>query len=201
MTQKKLIVLNGDKAGLEVPIAGPKFMIGRAEDCRLRPNSEMISRHHCAILLEDGAAVVRDFGSKNGTFVNDQQVQNQQELKTGDRLRVGPLEFEVRLPAGAPADQPQADAAQTAPDDAELDISDWIGEGAPAGDPGAETHIGRLDFEPEAQPEEAEQKPGEQKGKKKSGKLTGRPAEGKKPIAESSRSAASEALNKLFYRR
>jgi len=197
----KLIVLSGDKAGLEVPIAGPRFMIGRAEDCRLRPNSEMISRHHCAILLEDGAAVVRDFGSKNGTFVNDQRVEKQQELKTGDRLRVGPLEFEVRLPADMPANKPQVDAAQTAPDDADLDISDWIGEGVPAGDPGAETHIGRLDFESEEQPEEAEKKPEEQKGKKKPGKATARFADGKKPSAESSRSAATEALNKLFYRR
>ncbi len=72
--QVKLIVTQGKNAGQEVPVPGPKFFIGRAEDCDLRPQSDLISRHHCALLVEDGYVAVRDFGSKNGTFVNDQRV-------------------------------------------------------------------------------------------------------------------------------
>jgi len=197
----KLIVQSGDKAGLEIPIAGPKFMIGRAEDCRLRPNSEMVSRHHCVILLENGIAAVRDFGSKNGTFVNDQRVEQEQELKAGDRLRVGPLEFEISLPVTAGAGKADASAAQQLADDGDLDISDWLGEDAPSSDPGAETRVGKFNFEPEEQPAEDEEDTEEQKGKKTPGKLVGRFADSKKPAAEDSRSAASEALNKFFHRR
>ena len=70
----KLIVLHGKSAGKEVPVPGPKFFIGRAEDCHLRPQSDAVSRHHCAVLVEDGFVSVRDFGSKNGTFVNGERL-------------------------------------------------------------------------------------------------------------------------------
>ena len=47
----KLVVTNGRHAGREIPIKGPKFFIGRAEDCHLRPGSDLVSRHHCVILV------------------------------------------------------------------------------------------------------------------------------------------------------
>ena len=93
----KLVVVGGKHPGQEIPVPGPKFFIGRAEDCQLRPRSEMVSRHHCVILVEEGFVAVRDFGSKNGTFVNGEREKAEQELKAGDRLRVGLLEFDVQL--------------------------------------------------------------------------------------------------------
>ena len=93
----KLIVVGGSSAGLEVPVAGPKFFVGRSEDCHLRPKSDLVSRHHAVILVEEGFVAVRDFGSKNGTFVNGEKIRNEREVKTGDRLKFGPLEFEVQL--------------------------------------------------------------------------------------------------------
>ena len=50
----KLKVLEGKNVGQEIPVHGKKFFIGRAEDCNLRPGSELISRHHCVLLVEDG---------------------------------------------------------------------------------------------------------------------------------------------------
>ena len=93
----KLIVASGKNKGESILVAGPKFYIGRSEDCHLRPNSDLVSRHHCAIIVEEGYAAVRDFGSKNGSFVNGERVQGENELKTGDMLQVGPLNFEVEL--------------------------------------------------------------------------------------------------------
>jgi len=93
----KLKVLVGAHVGKELPITGPKFLIGRAEDCHLRPKSEMISRHHCVLLVDEESAAIRDLGSRNGTFVNDERVLGERVLTTGDRLKVGPLEFEVNL--------------------------------------------------------------------------------------------------------
>ena len=49
------------------------------------------------MLVEEGFCAVRDFGSKNGTYVNGQRVVGQQELHNADRLKVGVLEFEVQL--------------------------------------------------------------------------------------------------------
>ena len=93
----KLIVASGKHAGREIPIKVAKFFIGRAEDCHLRPGSDLVSRHHCVILVDGGTVIVRDFGSKNGTLVNDQRVEGEQTLKTGDRMTVGQLEFNIQL--------------------------------------------------------------------------------------------------------
>jgi pSer/pThr/pTyr-binding forkhead associated (FHA) protein len=95
-----LKISQGTNAGQEVTISCQTFLIGRAEDCHLRPGSEMVSRHHCAIVVDQAYVAVRDFGSKNGTYVNSQRVFGECELKSGDQLRVGPLEFEVLLRQG-----------------------------------------------------------------------------------------------------
>lgn len=95
--QMKLKVVGGANEGQEVPISAPKFLIGRARDCHLRANSDMISRHHCVLLVEADLAAVRDFGSRNGTFVNGEKVQGECRLHSGDHLEVGPLKFEVVL--------------------------------------------------------------------------------------------------------
>ncbi len=92
-----LKVVGGTRTGQTIPISIPQFMIGRADDCHLKPRSELISRYHCAILTDDGYVPVRDLGSKNGVYVNGQRVSIEQELKNGDQLAIGPLEFEVVL--------------------------------------------------------------------------------------------------------
>lgn len=95
--QVQLKVANGSKAGQLIAINRPRFLIGRAEDCHLKPKSELISRYHCAILSEDGYVAARDLGSKNGVFLNGHRISIEEELKNGDHLVIGPLEFEIVL--------------------------------------------------------------------------------------------------------
>ncbi|HZZ29170.1 MAG TPA: FHA domain-containing protein [Pirellulales bacterium] len=132
-----LKLLTGRNAGQEIPIPISKFLIGRADDCHLRPHSETVSRHHCVLLVEEGFCAVRDFGSRNGTLVNEQKVVGQHELHNGDRLKVGSLEFEVQLSSRVggkkrPKVKDVKDAAQrtAAPVVAkgDRDISDWLAE-------------------------------------------------------------------------
>ncbi|MCL2304908.1 MAG: FHA domain-containing protein [Planctomycetaceae bacterium] len=96
----QLVVAGGSKAGQVIPIPGAKFLIGRAEDCHLKPRSELISRYHCAIISEDGYVAIRDLGSKNGVYLNGERVSLENELKSGDKLSLGPLEFVVNLSVG-----------------------------------------------------------------------------------------------------
>ena len=93
----KLKVLKGPSAGKEIDIPVAKFFIGRGEDCHLRPKSEAISRHHCAIIVTDVQVAIKDFGSKNGTFLNNKRIENLAILNNGDQLVVGPLSFEIVL--------------------------------------------------------------------------------------------------------
>jgi pSer/pThr/pTyr-binding forkhead associated (FHA) protein len=78
-------------------LAGDRFVIGRGEGCNLRSNSDAVSRQHCAITIAQSQVSVRDLGSRNGTFVNDQQIEGDQPLKSGDKLVIGPLQFELMI--------------------------------------------------------------------------------------------------------
>lgn len=130
----KLKILEGKNAGQEIPVHGKKFFIGRAEDCNMRPGSELISRHHCVLLVEDGYIGVRDFGSKNGTYVNQERVVGERELKPGDRLTIGPLQFEIHVAHGLgtkkrpPVGDIKEAAARTAQDAAHdpFDVTQWL---------------------------------------------------------------------------
>ncbi|MFO0884621.1 MAG: FHA domain-containing protein [Pirellulales bacterium] len=93
--QVRLKVTQGSKAGSEIKIPAPKCLIGRSDECHLRPQSEAISRRHCVIITTESEVAVRDLGSRNGTFVNDERINEEAVLLQGDILRVGPLEFEV----------------------------------------------------------------------------------------------------------
>jgi len=91
----QLIVLAGAKHGTRIPLKKSKFVIGRAKECTLRAGSEAVSRRHCAILRGDSGWTVRDLGSRNGTFLNDQKLESETPLKPGDELAVGPLKFRI----------------------------------------------------------------------------------------------------------
>lgn len=135
-----LKLLTGSSAGKEIKVPRNKFLIGRADDCHLRPHSDMVSRHHCALLIEEGFCAVRDFGSKNGTLVNEERVVGQRELKNGDKLKIGVLEFEIELTSSVggkkrPKVKDVKDVAQrtavgaAAGKSDDDDISDWLNDG------------------------------------------------------------------------
>lgn len=111
-----LVLTTGKQEGKLIEIKLPQFLIGRDPQCHLRPASPMISKRHCAFIQRDDKAFIRDFGSTNGTFVNDERVEGERELRHDDQVKVGPITFAVRLevpakPAGqtpAPATRPVA---------------------------------------------------------------------------------------------
>ena len=92
----KLVVVGGSHAGMAIPIPGPKFLIGRGESCQFRPQNKLVSRNHCAILVHEDSVTIEDAGSRNGTFVNGEKIQ-QRELKNGDRVKVGVFELQGGL--------------------------------------------------------------------------------------------------------
>ena len=223
MMRVKLKVLKGVGAGKEIPVPVAKFFIGRGDDCHLRPKSEAISRHHCAIVTTDNQVAVRDFGSKNGTFINDKRIENACVLNAGDKLSIGPLHFEVvieqSLSSGKrPKVRDMTDvakrSAQSSPDDG--DVTAWLDD-AIAEDETDVTVTRQFQFTDPSEQVAAETlsaldddtDPGDEpdddgssifrwgKKKKKPGKL---PEQPKKDEAEDSRDAAADTLRKYFNR-
>jgi pSer/pThr/pTyr-binding forkhead associated (FHA) protein len=93
----RLLVVQGKPLGKEIPVKESRFLIGRSDECHLRPNSELVSRTHCQITVESGVVRLRDLGSSNGTIVNGERVTEDVVIDDGDLVQVGPLGFQVIL--------------------------------------------------------------------------------------------------------
>ena len=95
MLHAVLKVVGGKQDGKLIPLNTKKFLIGREQDCHLRPASESVSRHHCAITIDEFTVRVRDLGSSNGTSINGKRILGVHEANSGDALQVGNLDFEI----------------------------------------------------------------------------------------------------------
>ena len=91
----KLKVTDGSNAGKEIIINKDKFLIGRADECGLRPHSDAISRRHCVIIKTDKVVGVRDLKSRNGTIVNGEKIVDTVHLNAGDIVDIGPMRLEL----------------------------------------------------------------------------------------------------------
>ena len=72
---------------LELPVT-----IGRGGESHLKLDHSLISRHHCELYEENGQMMVRDLGSRNGTFIRGQRVETA-PVPAGELLTVGSITF------------------------------------------------------------------------------------------------------------
>lgn len=105
--EAKLIVIRGKANKGEVALSLPTT-IGRSRDADLTVAHPMVSRHHCEIFEADGALMVRDLGSLNGTFVNGERV-SEAELPPNAEITVGPLTFRAEYEHAGEGDLPALD--------------------------------------------------------------------------------------------
>jgi len=94
-----LVVAQGVHTGKVIPIGTIQFLIGRDPHCNLRPASPAVSKQHCGIFVRGDKVVLKDYGSTNGTCVNGEQISDEREIADGDKLKVGPLEFMIKIEA------------------------------------------------------------------------------------------------------
>jgi pSer/pThr/pTyr-binding forkhead associated (FHA) protein len=99
------VISSGKWEGTAIPINVGEFVIGRDSKCQLRPASALISKRHCAIVHDANTAVLRDFGSTNGTFVDGRRVKGEVKLKNEQFLKIGPIEFMVEMEANDTAER------------------------------------------------------------------------------------------------
>ena len=71
-----------------VPLEKPVFSIGRRSGNDLQLVGSDVSRDHAEIVAANGDYILRDRGSRYGTFVNDTQI-TEHKLVSGDRLQFG----------------------------------------------------------------------------------------------------------------
>ena len=222
--QVSLKVVGGKNDGRLIAINVPEFVIGRGETAHLRPQSDLVSRAHCSVLVADGKVVLRDLGSRNGTFLNDERLEGEQQVTIGDRFRVGRLQFEFQIDhAVAGSKKPKVEgvreaAARTAAtageDFDDESITDWLSQDVDSEEvartSGSETRQFMLDETERVlleQLSEESKKAREEKDRiekeetKAANNEPGKLPDRARTNTEDSRDAASQMLRKFFNRR
>lgn len=154
--QAKLVVVGGDAKTKEIRLKLPTIL-GRGKGSTLQLPHALVSRQHCEIFEANGKLMVRDLGSLNGTFINNQRI-TEAELPAGELLSIGTVTFRAiyegdpnqvppgidpnktvpvtktdetthaKRPAAAPAVVPTAQPVKPAGKDEPIDFSELIGE-------------------------------------------------------------------------
>ncbi len=88
-------LLSADLPGYTIPLEGLPVTVGRASDVALCLSDPYVSHYHCKIERIADTLVVRDLGSRNGTFVNGCRV-TESPLMPGDKLTVGQTKFRAQ---------------------------------------------------------------------------------------------------------
>lgn len=86
----KLVVIEGDVAGLEFPVSGDEISLGRRSDNDVcLPTDMKLSRHHARIARRGDEWLLIDQASANGTFLGNRRIYAPSPLSPGDRFRIG----------------------------------------------------------------------------------------------------------------
>jgi phosphoserine phosphatase RsbU/P len=91
-------ILEGEVGGeiLRLPLAQGTYLIGRERHCDLALPDPAVSREHAEVRVEPDRILLRDMGSRNGTWVNGVRLVDQAALQTGDRVRICSVELTLK---------------------------------------------------------------------------------------------------------
>ncbi|MCF6459793.1 FHA domain-containing protein [Clostridium sp. Cult3] len=74
------------------PLDG-QISLGRGNDNQIVLKDPYISKRHLIIVEDEGNFYLEDLNSSNGTYLNGDRIMDVVELKNGDTIRVGQVEF------------------------------------------------------------------------------------------------------------
>ncbi len=83
-----LVVIYGLELGRKYNLESANIIIGRSSKCDIQIDQESVSRNHAKIINTGKSIILRDLGSTNGTYVNDQLI-DEYVLRDGDLIKIG----------------------------------------------------------------------------------------------------------------
>jgi len=92
MLDAKLVVVGGTMEKQEIVLDVP-LVIGRGSEADLVVADGLVSRRHAEIFEQNGRLFVKDLGSLNGTFINNQRIVEAQALDSHQLLTLGTVTF------------------------------------------------------------------------------------------------------------
>ncbi|HEY5915096.1 MAG TPA: FHA domain-containing protein [Verrucomicrobiae bacterium] len=103
----RLIVKPGSEDSWEIELRAGPNLIGRSVSNHFQIRDPSVSGTHCQIFVGDGTAQIKDLGSTNGTFV-DQEPVIEAALTPGCSIRLGDVELLFYADRVSPAPAPAA---------------------------------------------------------------------------------------------
>ncbi|HEY2406629.1 MAG TPA: FHA domain-containing protein [Polyangiaceae bacterium] len=88
-------------------------VIGRGANCQLVLDDALVSRRHAQIVVGADGAVLHDFGSANGVYLNGHRLKEPEALVDSDRIQFGKLQFVFRAQARSLGPERAAFSAET----------------------------------------------------------------------------------------
>ncbi|HEV8023752.1 MAG TPA: FHA domain-containing protein [Candidatus Nanopelagicales bacterium] len=92
----RLVVVEGPLEGAEIPLEGAQITLGRAPDSTIVIDDDYASSRHARIYESEGAWVVEDLGSTNGTWIDRTRLTTPTVLPIGAPLRVGRTTLQIQ---------------------------------------------------------------------------------------------------------
>jgi two-component system cell cycle response regulator len=83
-----LVVIYGSELGKKYNLNAPSLVIGRSSKCDIQIDQESISRNHTKLVNTGKSILIRDLGSTNGTYVNDEPI-DEYVMRDGDLIKIG----------------------------------------------------------------------------------------------------------------
>ncbi len=84
----RIRIRDGLNRGQITPLGEKPIVLGREVDCDIQILDKGASRHHAELFRVGEMCFIRDLGSRNGTYVNDEPVK-EELLREGDRIGIG----------------------------------------------------------------------------------------------------------------
>lgn len=93
--KRRLAVTAGPLLGTSIPLGAAPVTIGRAPTSTIVLEDDYCSAKHARIYAEHGTWMIEDLGSTNGTYVEDELLDDPIELLLGAVIRLGATEIEL----------------------------------------------------------------------------------------------------------
>ena len=87
-----------DPTGRTHELRGDTITIGRAIECEVVITSKRVSREHARLRRDGRRVMLEDLNSTNGTLLNDERILAPTELRDGDTISVGDVNFAFHDP-------------------------------------------------------------------------------------------------------
>jgi pSer/pThr/pTyr-binding forkhead associated (FHA) protein len=91
-----LVVTQGALSGTTVRLGDQPVTLGRSQDSTIVLDDDYVSSRHARFFPRDGAWLVEDLGSTNGTYVDRTKVTSPTPVKIGVPIRIGKTVVELR---------------------------------------------------------------------------------------------------------